>query len=199
MDRLRRILSIPMFLTALGLAWILGRQAGIDAMALGLGAVLLLAFALWWVGVRQGRSRAWLPLAPALAAALAAILVVPLEVPNGATKQTVLQSEPFSEAKLAALRSERRPVFLYFTADWCITCKVNEQGVLSRAEVAEGFRDRNVAVLAGDWTRGDAAIGRFLAQHGRSGVPLYLYYGPGQEAKILPQILTVGHLTTLSP
>jgi thiol:disulfide interchange protein len=187
-----------MFLTALGLAWILGRQAGVDAMALGLGAALLLAFGLWWVGVRQGRPRAWLPLAPVLAAALAAILIVPLEVPAAAKAQGVLRSEPFSEAKLASLRSEGRPVFLYFTADWCITCKVNEKGVLAREDVAQKFEAANVAVLAGDWTRGDAAIGRFLAQHGRSGVPLYLYYGPGQEPKILPQILTVGDLTALA-
>jgi thiol:disulfide interchange protein len=197
MDRLRRILSIPMFLTALGLAWILGRQAGVDAMALGLGAALLLALGLWWVGVRQGRPRAWLPLAPALAAGLVAILIVPLEAPAIAKAQGLLQSEPFSEAKLAALRAEQRPVFVYFTADWCITCKVNEKGVLSRTDVAKAFKDRNVAVLAGDWTRGDAAIGRFLAQHGRSGVPLYLYYAPGEGAKILPQILTVGDLTGL--
>ncbi|PSJ43574.1 thiol:disulfide interchange protein [Sphingomonas deserti] len=197
MNRLRRILSIPMFLTALGLAWILGRQAGVDAMALGLGAALLLALGLWWVGVRQGRPRAWLPLAPALAAALAAMLIVPLEAPAGAKAQPVLQGEMFSDEKLAALRSQGRPVFLYFTADWCITCKVNEKGVLARSEVAKSFTSRNVAVLAGDWTRGDAAIGRFLAEHGRSGVPLYLYYAPGQEAKILPQILTVGDLTGL--
>ena len=197
MNRLRRILSIPMFLTALGLAWILGRQAGVDAMALGLGAALLLALGLWWVGARQGRPRAWLPLAPGLAAALAAMLIVPLEAPAGVKAQPVLQGEMFSDEKLAALRSQRRPVFLYFTADWCITCKVNEKGVLARKEVAKSFTSRNVAVLAGDWTRGDAAIGRFLAQHGRSGVPLYLYYPPGQEAKILPQILTVGDLTGL--
>jgi thiol:disulfide interchange protein len=197
MDRLRRILSIPMFLTAVGLAWILGRQAGVDAMALGICAALLLAFGLWWVGARQGRPRAWLPLAPALAACLAAMLIVPLQPPAEAKAQGVLQSQPFSEAKLAALRSEQRPVFVYFTADWCITCKVNEKGVLSRTDVAQTFKDRNVAVLAGDWTRGDAEIGRFLAQHGRSGVPLYLYYAPGQEPKILPQILTVGHLTAL--
>ena len=197
MNRLRRILSVPMFLTALGLAWILGRQAGVDGMALGLCAALLLALGLWWVGVRQGRPRAWLPLAPALAAALAALLVVPLEAPAGAKTQTVLNSEPFSEARLAALRGEQRPVFLYFTADWCITCKVNEKGVLARPDVTTSFKERNVAVLAGDWTRGDAEIGRFLAQHGRSGVPLYLYYAPGQEAKVLPQILRVGDLTAL--
>ena len=198
MNRLRRILSLPMFLTALGLAWILGRQAGVDAMALGLGAALLLASGLWWVGARQGQPRAWLPFAPALIAALAAILILPLEAPAGARPQTPLASEPFSEARLAALRGERRPVFLYFTADWCITCKVNEKGVLARAEVARDFSDRKVAVLTGDWTRGDAAIGRFLARHGRSGVPLYLYYPPGKEPKILPQILTVADLTALA-
>ena len=197
MNRLRRILSIPMFLTALGLAWVLGRQAGMDGIALGLGAVLLLASGLWWVGVRQGRPRAWLPLVPALAAAVAAILIVPLQAPAEAKAQGVLASEPFSEAKLAALRAEQRPVFVYFTADWCITCKVNEKGAMSSAEVAQGFKDRSVAVLAGDWTRGGAEINRFLAQHGRSGVPLYLYFAPGQEAKILPQILTVGELTAL--
>ena len=197
MDRLRRILSIPMFLTALVLAWILGRQAGVDAMALGLGAALILALGLWWVGVRQGRGRAWLPLVPALAAGLAAILMVPAETQSGATAQGVLDSEPFSEAKLAELRGEQKPVFVYFTADWCITCKVNEKGVLTRTDVAKAFDEGEVAVLAGDWTRGDAAIGRFLARHGRSGVPLYLYYAPGQEAKILPQILTVGDLTAL--
>jgi thiol:disulfide interchange protein len=197
MDRLRRILSIPMFLTALGLAWILGRQAGVDAMALGLGAALLLALGLWWVGVRQGHPRAWLPIAPALVAGLVAILIVPMETPAIAKAQGVLKSEPFSEARLAALRDEGRPVFVYFTADWCITCKVNEKGVLSRDDVAQSFANRNVAVLAGDWTRGDASIGQFLAQHGRSGVPLYLYYAPGQEAKILPQILTVADMTAL--
>jgi thiol:disulfide interchange protein len=197
MDRLRRILSIPMFLTALGLAWILGRQAGVDAMAMGLGAALLLSLGLWWVGVRQGRPRAWLPFVPALAMGIAAILAVPLEAPVATKAQGVLESEPFSEAKLAALRGEQRPVFVYFTADWCITCKVNEKGVLSRTDVAKAFKGRNVAVLVGDWTRGDASIGRFLAQHGRSGVPLYLYYAPGQDAKILPQILTVDDLTTL--
>jgi thiol:disulfide interchange protein len=197
MDRLRRILSVPMFLTALALAWVLGRQAGVDAMALGLAATLILALGLWWVGARQGRPRAWLPLAPTLGVALAALVIVPMEAPAAAKTEGVLKSEPFSEAKLAALRSEQKPVFVYFTADWCITCKVNEKGVLSRADVAQAFEERQIAVLAGDWTRGDAAIGQFLNKHGRSGVPLYLYYAPGQEPKILPQILTVGELTAL--
>nr|MDP8995136.1 thioredoxin family protein [Pseudomonadota bacterium] len=125
------------------------------------------------------------------------LLLVRTEVPAEAGPLGPLAAEPFSEVRLAALRSEGRPVFAYFTADWCLTCKVNERAVLARAEVAQAFARRNVAVLVGDWTRGDPAIGGFLERHGRSGVPLYLFYPPGREPEVLPQILTVGRLTGL--
>ncbi len=199
MERFRRLMSVPMFLTALALAWILGRQAGADGMALGLAASLLLALALWWVGRRQGRARPWLPLAPAVLAAAAALALVPgiAAEPAAPSGRSVLKSEPFSEARLAALRQEGRPVFTYFTADWCVTCKVNEKGALEREQVARAFAERQVAVLVGDWTRGDAAIGRFLEKHGRSGVPLYLFYEPGKPAQILPQVLTPSRLVSL--
>lgn len=199
MELFRRILSVPMFLTALGLAWILGRQSGVDGMALGLACTLAVALALWWVGRRQGRGRAWLPLAPAALAAIAAIALVPTaSAPAEAKAGDLIASEPFSESRLAALQAEGRPVFAYFTADWCVTCKVNEQSAIERKEVADAFAAHNVAVLVGDWTRGDAAIGRFLEKHGRSGVPLYLYYPPGKPVVILPQILTPGTLTALA-
>jgi thiol:disulfide interchange protein len=199
MDRFRRLMSVPMFLTALALAWILGRQSGVDGMALGLAAATLLGLALWWVGRRQGHSRAWLPLVPAALAAIAALLLLPAAAagPATASAQGVLKSEPFTEARLAALRQEGRPVFVYFTADWCVTCKVNEKGALERAQVAEAFAKGQVAVLVGDWTRGDAAIGRFLEKHGRSGVPLYLYYEPGKPVEILPQVLTPSRLVSM--
>ncbi len=197
MRTFQRILAIPMFATALGLAWILGRQAGVDGMALGLGAAILLGLGLWWLGLRQGRGRIWLPLLVVLGALLgplpfartAPVVAAPIESPLGA--------EPFSEARLAALRSQRSPVFVYFTADWCLTCKVNERAALEQDEVVAAFRARGIRVLVGDWTRGDVEIGRFLERHGRSGVPLYLYYAPGAEAEILPQVLTVGRLTAL--
>ena len=106
MERFRRLMSVPMFLTALALAWILGRQAGVDGMALGLAAAMLLALALWWVGRRQGRRGAWLPLAPAALAAVAALVLVPAAAagPATATPQGVLNPEPFTEARLAALQ-----------------------------------------------------------------------------------------------
>lgn len=200
MERFRRLMSVPMFLTALGLAWILGRQAGVDGMALGLGAAMVLGLALWWLGRRQGRGGAWMPLAPAALVAIAALVLVPTAAtePAQASSRGALKSEPFSEARLAALQQEGRPVFVYFTADWCVTCKVNEKGVLERKAVADAFAANDVAVLIGDWTRGDAEIGRFLEKHGRSGVPLYLYYTPGKPPEILPQVLTTSRLVSLA-
>jgi len=198
MERFRRVMSVPMFLTALALAWILGRQAGVNGMTLGLSAALLLGLALWWIGRRQGRPGAWVPLAPAALAAGAALVLVPTVATQPAmAAQGVLKSEPFSEARLAALQQAGRPVFVYFTADWCVTCKVNEKGALDRAQVAEAFEKKQVAVLVGDWTRGDAAIGRFLEKHGRSGVPLYLYYAPGKPVEVLPQVLTPSRLVSM--
>ncbi|MDQ3471168.1 MAG: thioredoxin family protein, partial [Pseudomonadota bacterium] len=171
--------------------------SGVDGMAIGLAAALALGLTLWWIGRRSGDGRGLLRLAPAAAAVAAGLLFVPLSNQGQATASTVA-GEPFSEARLAALRAERRPVFAYFTADWCITCKVNEKGVLQREEVSRAFAKDNVAVLVGDWTGGDAAISRFLEAQGRSGVPLYIYYAPGKAPEILPQLLTVSRVVSLN-
>jgi DsbC/DsbD-like thiol-disulfide interchange protein/cytochrome c biogenesis protein CcdA len=201
MGRLRRILALPMLVTALGLAWVLGRLGGVEAMTLGLAATLLLAIMLWWVGRRQeqGKTRIWWPLVPAALAALALVPIVPRgPAAAAATTEGLPGTEPFSEARLAALQQEQRPVFVYFTADWCLTCKVNEKAAIERSEVADAFKAHNVAVLVGDWTRGDPAITRFLAAHGRSGVPFYLYYTPGGALTVLPQVLTPSLLAGLA-
>ena len=200
MDRVRRILAVPMLLTALGLAWVLGRQAGVDGMTLGLAGALLLALGLWWAGRRQLAMlpRAWWPVVPALAGAAALVAIVPREA-TAAPAQVAAGEEPFSEARLATLRSEGRPVFLYFTADWCLTCKVNEKAAIERGEVTQAFAARKVAVMVGDWTRGDPTISRFLGRHGRSGVPFYLFYpARGAEPRELPQVLTPGLLAGLA-
>jgi DsbC/DsbD-like thiol-disulfide interchange protein/cytochrome c biogenesis protein CcdA len=195
MARFRRILAAPMALTALGLAWILERQTGASGLAVGVAGAGALGLMLWWAGRRHG----WLPLAPAVLAAGVAVAFLPAPSdPAQARTGGALAAEPFSEARLARLRGEGRPVFVYFTADWCLTCKVNEAAVLDRREVAAAFAGKKAAVLVGDWTRGDAAIGRFLEKQGRSGVPLYLWYAPGREAEVLPQILTVGRVKGLA-
>jgi len=201
MGTLQRILSIPMFITALGLAWVLGRQVGIDGMALGLAEVLLLALSLWWVGRRQqgGKAHSWLPLLPAAALSLGLAVVVPAvaNTPAAVTQKSAF-IEPFTEARLAQLRAAGTPVFVDFTADWCLTCKVNEKAAIEREATRAAFARHGVVTLVGDWTRGDPQITRFLAQHGRNSIPFYLYYAPGKEARVMPQLLTPAILVAMA-
>ncbi len=197
MERVRRVLAVPMFLTAIALGWVLGRQAGVDALTFALTLTLLLAVLLWAVGAAQAKGRG---IGPALLGGLVVIGVIgvtllPVERPAAAT---TAGAEAFSEARLAALRAQRRPVFAYFTADWCLTCKVNERVAIDTATAQAAFRRKGVAVLVGDWTGGDPALGRFIEAHNRAGVPLYLYYAPGAaEPRVLPQVLTPGLLAAL--
>ena len=191
----RRVLAIPMLLTAVALAWILGRQSGVDGMALGLMIALLAASGLWWVGVRQhcGKS-ASLALGPVAAALLAALII---ELPASSThavsptvEATSTLVEPFSEARLAALRAEGKPVFVDFTADWCLICQVNERVAIDRPSTREAFAKTGVVTLVGDWTRGDPAITRFLKANGRNSIPYYLFTDADGRLVELPQVLS---------
>ncbi len=198
MERLRRILSVPMWLTAIALAWVLGRQVGVEAMTLALVAALLAALVLWIAGTRQ---RAGHGFGAVAAAALALVLVgtamlVPRERVAAAAP---LGTEPFTEARLAALQAEGRPVFAYFTADWCLTCKVNEKTAIETQAATDAFRNGKVAVLVGDWTDGDPTLGRFIERHNRAGVPLYLWYPAGGGApRVMPQVLTAAMLADMA-
>ncbi len=202
MVRLRAILSVPMFLTALALAWVLGRQAGVEGMTAGLAGALILGLSLWWLGSRQsGGQPRWLPLGTAIAVTVVALLLLPVAGP--AVAQPVsgpagLAAEHYSAARLADLRARKTPVFLYLTADWCLTCKVNERGAMADTGVAAAFAKRGVVTLEGDWTRGDPAISAFLAQQGRAGVPLYLFYRADGQVEELPQILSAEKLKALA-
>ena len=91
---------------------------------------------------------------------------------------------------LAEARSSGQPVFVWFTADWCVTCKVNESVAIEREATAEAFEQAGVIAMVGDWTVRDEEITEFLTQQGAAGVPLYLWYEPGEEAEQLPQVLT---------
>lgn len=193
MVTLRHVLAIPMFATALGLAWLVGRQAGIGAMTTALAAALLMGLALWWCGVRQRGGRHGLPALVLASASLPVIALGIVATPaaaSSAAEVDALGSQPFAESRLDALRRDGKPVFVYFTADWCLTCKVNEAAALDRPAVAKAFAAGGVTVLRGDWTRQDPAISRFLKAHGRAGVPLYLWYPAGGEASELPQVLS---------
>ncbi len=194
MERFRRILGVPMWLTALALAWVLGRQAGVDGMTIALGAALIVGFALWAGGRRQQRGLAF-GLAPALILALTTAVTASIVSRAPAAHPA---SDSFSEARLASLRSQDKPVFAYFTADWCLTCKVNEHSSIDIAATRAAFSRHGIEVLVGDWTDGDPALGRFIQAHNRAGVPLYLFYPRGGgEPQVLPQVLTPAMLQSL--
>ena len=197
MGRFQKLLSVPMFLTALGLAWLLGQQRGVSGMTIGLGAALLLALLLWWLGARQhgGKGGGLIAGIGALALLAGAAIALPSAAPVRAENNAT--SVAFAVEKLDGLRAANKPVFLYFTADWCLTCKANEAAAIDRAEVRAAFDKAGVTVMVGDWTSADPAITRFLESQGRSGVPLYLWYAPGKEAVVLPQLLTPATLTAL--
>ncbi|MFP5329186.1 MAG: protein-disulfide reductase DsbD family protein [Alphaproteobacteria bacterium] len=199
MKTFQRILAIPMALTAVWLLWVLGRQSGADMMAAALLVALLLVAALWWIGRRQaiGRPRAWVPLAPLAALAAIALVMLPAER-SGASAAPTAQSERFSVERLEQLRAAGRPVFVDFTADWCLACKVNERIAIDRAGTQAAFGEAGVVTLVGDWTRGDPEITRFLAAHDRNSIPFYLFYAPGREPRILPQVLTPGLLQRIA-
>jgi thiol:disulfide interchange protein len=136
---------------------------------------------------RSDRRGTWLVVPLILAGVGLSVASVPAAV---RTTGAIGGAGSWSEARVADARQKGRPVFVYFTADWCLSCKVNEATSIDREEVRNAFKKAGVMVLAGDWTDGDPAITRFLENRGRAGVPLYLWYAPGKEPEELPQLLT---------
>ena len=191
MVRLREVLSFPMFAASLWLVWVVGNQAGVNGMALVLLAMLGVALAVWLLR----RGGAW-KLAAAALALVALVLPVPALL-SGSPAQaadTELAYDAWSPERVAELRSEGRAVFVDFTADWCVTCKLNEGAVLKTQAVQRALEDTDTAFLVGDWTNKNDAIARELERYGRAGVPLYLYFPAGDKSvrgEVLPQILTV--------
>jgi len=193
----RRILALPMFITVLGLLWILMRQVSSELILFVIAATMLSTFGLWLTGLwqlSQKKIRWW----PAIILTILPLLLIASWVSgsNLLIKDSQMTSSAlkFDERKLEQLRSEN-DVFLYFTADWCLTCKVNERTTIERDSVKKAFDEHGVISMVGDWTNGDSIITQFLTKHKRSGVPLYLWYEKGSdEPVILPQILTTNVL-----
>ena len=198
MEHLKQELAFPLYASVAWLVWVVSRQAGADAVALVLGGLLLIAFAAWLHGATRGtrsagRRRA--ASAVALACVLGALALGPLvaasPAPPAAAAPAGAQSEPFTPARLAALRAQGTPVFVNFTAAWCITCLVNERVALHSPAVAEAFARRGVVYLKADWTSKSPEIAALLESFGRSGVPLYVVYGRAADPpRVLPQILS---------
>lgn len=189
MESFKQFLAFPMYATAAWLLWVLSTQTGPDALAVGLALLLLIGLLAWWSQHATTRPR---KLALMLTLFLLGGLML-LNVRGMSEPPAVLassESEKFSIERLDALRASGKPVFVNATANWCITCKVNERLALSRDSVQAHFRDAGITVLVADWTNRDPAIGEYLASFGRSGVPTYVYYPPQGEPVLLPQLLT---------
>jgi thiol:disulfide interchange protein DsbD len=195
---LKQAFAFPMFATAIWLIWVASVQSGPQGVLAALVAVLAAGFAIWLVGVTRGSLPRRL-----IGQALAALVVlgagwftVQTAVPSIGSQARAGDSEAWSPERVAALQGQGRPVFVNFTAAWCITCLANERVALSRQEVKDAFARLGVTYLKADWTNRDARIAEALAGQGRAGVPLYLFYPGRKQAtpEILPQILTVDTL-----
>ncbi|MCC7052111.1 MAG: thioredoxin family protein [Gemmatimonadaceae bacterium] len=202
LETLKQLFAFPLYATAVWLLWVFGQQAGIDALALVLLAMIVLALGAWlWArGVRADRAPVRMVAAAVMLAAIAltAIGGTRMTRPAVAAGSTPVAGwEPWSAERVAALRAEGRPVFIDFTAAWCLSCQVNERVALRTDAVERAFRDANVALLRADWTSRDSAITEVLAGFGRSGVPLYvLYPAGGGAATLLPAVLSPGMVVT---
>jgi len=185
MESFRQFLAFPLYASAIWLLWVLGRQTSIDHVALVSIGMLLLAFAAWLGG---GGAKRWKQAVALLVTVVALSIAI---TPSTPADERLW--EPYSPARLQALRSEGRPVFINLTAAWCITCLANEKLALSSDTFAETLQVNNIAYLKGDWTNRDSEITALLNEYGRSGVPLYLYFSVSSaSAQVLPQLLTEG-------
>lgn len=193
METLKHFLAFPMYLTAVWLLWVLGKQRGVDAIGLALVGLVLLALGLWWF------QRLRLQVAP-VRRTLALLVMLASLVPlwkvhalKAETSNQITQDDaiPYSASKLAALRAEGRVVFVDMTADWCVTCKANEKAVLDRDEFRASMRQAEAVFMQGDWTNVDPQITEFLEAHHAVGVPLYVVFpSDGGEGEVLPTVLT---------
>ncbi len=190
MARLQRFLAIPMAASAVAAIWLLYRLGGQPALIAGLAwtAMLLALLVAFGFAQRSGRP-VGIPVATlALVFTIVAIGTVPKR--SGGCGERAFRRRGLERGACCADVQQGKPVFVYFTADWCLTCKANEVAAIDRDEVRDAFNKAGVKVLVGDWTNGDPAITRFLESRGRAGVPLYLWYAPGREPEELPQVLT---------
>ena len=205
MVRFRQLTAFPLFATVAWLVWVFGQQTGIDGVLRLLLGLTLLALGLWiwgqWVTLSAAERTKWTARTAGAGFIVAGLVLAGTSAPAATAAPSSGSSEGiawemYSEESVAEHRAAGRPVFIDFTAAWCLTCKVNERIAFSSNEVHALVKKRNIAMLKADWTNNDPAITRALAGFGRSGVPLYVLYDgdPTAQPRLLPEILSPGIL-----
>ena len=200
MDTLRRVMAFPMFATVIWLVWVLGQQSGIDGAGALLALLLALAMVIWSLTLSGGSRTFMATLSIALLALLLGWLgdnVVRLAPAGNSAAAAGERWQSWEPGRVEQLLASGRPVFVDFTAAWCVTCQYNKNTTLADAGVLADLEQKNVAQLRADWTRRDPAITAALRQLGRNGVPVYVLYRSGRAPVVLGEILSVGELRSL--
>jgi thiol:disulfide interchange protein DsbD len=204
MEVLRQAISVPIFATVIWLAWVLAQAYGAGVLAVLLAGFLLLAIAGWFLGRWPARRWSTVVAALILLGVVALAVLAPhwfaeAEIQADHAGNAALNSasaggwEPWSAEAVSRYQAQGRPVFVDFTASWCLSCQVNERVALNQPSVRQAFQAANVALLRADWTRHNQAITQALTALGRSGVPAYALYAPKESSpRLLPEVLTPG-------
>ncbi len=206
MDVLKQAISVPIFVTVIWLAWVVAQAYGAAQLAALLASLLLLAIAGWFLGRWPARRWAAVVAGLIVLTVVAVSVAAPRELAETPKAQAPLnaaghgagegQWQPWSADAVERSLAAGQPVFVDFTASWCLSCQVNERVALDQPEVMQAFQAKNVTLLKADWTREDPAITQALTALGRSGVPVYALYAPRQtDPQLLPQVLTPGIVT----
>ncbi|HTN50083.1 MAG TPA: thioredoxin family protein [Burkholderiaceae bacterium] len=194
MELFKQFMAFPMFATCVWLLWVLAQQVDAGGVALALGVLVAAGFTLWSLGLAQrGASRfRWVALAGAVLAAVTFMPIATSDPGSGSKTAGGAGWVEYSPEKLAQLTADGKPVFVDFTAAWCVTCQVNKRVALNTDKVINRFAAEGIVRMKADWTNRNERITQALAQFGRNGVPLYVLYDTSGKPTVLPEILTEG-------
>ncbi len=204
MEILKQATAVPIFATVIWLVWLFTQSAGVNVLPGLLAAFLLLAAAGWilgrWPARRVASAFALLVILLAIYVPIYFLKEFPTSElnatqtggPGGGGRVGNAVWQPFSAATVENYRAQGRPVFVDFTANWCLSCQVNERVVLDRSDIQQQLHDSGIVLVRADWTRHDDSIAQALSELGRNGIPTYVIYMPGAPARILPEVLTPG-------